>query len=121
MKLTYRGIGYEYEQPTIDMLEGEIGGKYRGAAWTIRYPRHIPVQPLALNLKYRGIAYSTGSSAKIAPPHQQTPVSSELVETHRANIRRRLEHRLQVAKDQRNESLIRLLEAESKQLVGNLR
>ena len=42
MKLTYRGANYEYDIPTVDMIEGEVAGKYRGQNWNYRYPRHIP-------------------------------------------------------------------------------
>ena len=37
MKLTYRGTNYEHDIPTADMVESEVGGKYRGQArrWCI--------------------------------------------------------------------------------------
>lgn len=120
MKLGYRGVAYEYEPPTIDMVEGEVGGKYRGQPWRCSYPRHIPVPQPALDLKYRGVAYSSypkapaGAIAQLGNPRQ---VSPELLDTHLENIRRRLEHRLQVAKTSGDEKLVRMLEAESKQLV----
>ncbi|HAX78537.1 MAG TPA: hypothetical protein DCY88_22570 [Cyanobacteria bacterium UBA11372] len=120
MKMSYRGVAYEYEPPTIDMVEGEIGGKYRGQPWRCSYPRHIPVPQPALDLKYRGVAYSTYGKAQpgaIAQTGNPRKVCPELAETHLANIRRRLEHRLQVAKDSGDQKLIRMLEAESKQLV----
>ena len=120
MKLSYRGAAYEYEPPTIDMVEGEVGGKYRGQPWRCSYPRHIPVPQPALDLKYRGVAYSTYPKAQesaIAKISNSRKVCPELAETHLANIRRRLEHRLQVAKDSGDQKLIRMLEAESKQLV----
>ncbi|TAE54486.1 MAG: DUF4278 domain-containing protein [Oscillatoriales cyanobacterium] len=50
MKLTYRGANYEYDIPTVDMIEGEVAGKYRGQDWNYRYPRH-----LAVPKKYGGI------------------------------------------------------------------
>ena len=115
MKLGYRGVAYEYEPATIDMTEGEIGGKYRGQPWRCSYPRHIPVPHPPLDLKYRGVAYRTNSrNTEHAIAATGNP---ELVETHLANIRRRLEHRLQVAKSTGDERLIRMLEAESRQLV----
>jgi Domain of unknown function (DUF4278) len=133
MKLTYRGVAYEHNPPAIDMVEGEIVGKYRGQPWRIEYPRHIPVPQPAADLKYRGVAYSTypkastqpaipiTSSRKLAFITKSCPVSQDLTDTHLDNIRRRLEHRLQVAKNRGDESLIRMLEAESRQLVGNCR
>ncbi len=120
MKLSYRGVAYEYEPPAIDMVEGEIGGKYRGQAWRVSYPRHIPVPQPALDLKYRGVAYSTYTKAQdcaIAQASNPRQVSPELVETHLTHLRRRLEHRLQVAKTSGDQRLVRMLEAESKQLV----
>lgn len=120
MKLSYRGVAYENESPAIDMVEGEIGGKYRGQAWRCSYPRHIPVPQPALDLKYRGVAHSSYPKAQgsaIPQMSKACKVSPELAETHLANIRRRLEHRLEVAKSRGDDKLIRMLEAESKQLV----
>src|SRR4028118_799230 len=54
MKLTYRGANYEYDIPTVDMMEGEVAGKYRGQNWNYRYPRHIPTPN-----KYGGRNYTT--------------------------------------------------------------
>jgi Domain of unknown function (DUF4278) len=127
MKLSYRGDIYEYNPVAIDMVEGEIGGKYRGQSWTVRYPRHIPVPQPVLDLKYRGVAYRTGTDTVAKPVMPDgaiatTPaVCDSLSETHLASIRRRLEHRLRVAKDHNNESLIQMLEAECRQFVGNCR
>lgn len=39
---------------------------------------------------------------------------AQLTETHRANMRRSLEHRLKVAREQGDEALVRVLEAEYK-------
>lgn len=134
MTLSYRGINYEKELPTLDMTESEIGGQYRGQAWTHRYPRHIPVpQPLP-QLKYRGVNYCTSPRARVeacyaAPAAEvsdrvvsscrtQYHITDKLEQTHLANIRRRLEHRLEVAKNQGNQDLVRQLEAELKQPVG---
>ncbi|MEG3976377.1 DUF4278 domain-containing protein, partial [Microcoleus sp. herbarium8] len=43
MQLTYRGANYEYDIPTVDTIQGQAAGKYRGQDWNYRYPRHIPV------------------------------------------------------------------------------
>lgn len=42
--------------------------------------------------------------------------ATKVSETHRANIQKRLEHRLEVAKAKGNEELVRQLEAEMQQL-----
>ncbi len=145
MKLTYRGISYESNPATLELTEGEIGGKYRGTTWRERYPRHIPVPQPKVDLKYRGIAYSTGDPidveairlrrdyAKVAAPVTIPAVTEtevaltkssrqqaleELHNIHRNNICRSLDRRLQVAREKGDKNLIHLLEAESKQLSG---
>lgn len=40
---------------------------------------------------------------------------SEVAQIHQSNVRERLEHRLQVARDRGDQSLIQLLEAEQRQ------
>jgi len=44
-------------------------------------------------------------------------ISSRSAETHQANIRKSLEHRLEVARAAGNQELIRVLEAEYRQLA----
>lgn len=139
MKLTYRGINYERTPLTLEVTEGEIGGTYRGTAWQYKYPRHIPVPQPKLDLKYRGTAYCVGdpidveatrlqrkyaSAATIVPATEEAAVpkttrqraSEDLRHVHRNNICRSLERRLQAARAKGDEKLIRLLEAESKQI-----
>ena len=144
MTLSYRGINYKHELPTVDMTEGEIGGQYRGQPWTVRYPRHIPVpqaqakiQPKVQttpNLKYRGVSYCPNPRQKaeacyaapsaevgdrISPTCENRHQVIERVEDiHLANICRRLEYRLEVAKNQGDHNLVRMLEAEFKQPVA---
>ncbi|MBD2042718.1 DUF4278 domain-containing protein [Microcoleus sp. FACHB-672] len=137
MKLTYRGASYNYEPPTIDMMEGEVGGKYRGQPWTVSYPRHIPVPQPALSLKYRGVAYQTGEVADAgviasAAPVEKTPVwavsprnashsvVSQVSEIHRANICQNLERRIEAAKARGDRQLLQMLEQESQQLTCSL-
>ena len=62
MKLTYRGTTYESDIPTIDVTEGEVGGRYRGQNWNYRYPRHISVPGPPRNFKYRGLSFSKGET-----------------------------------------------------------
>ncbi|MEB3827268.1 DUF4278 domain-containing protein [Phormidium sp. CCY1219] len=131
MKLSYRGTPYDYEPPTLDMMEGETGGQYRGNAWHPRYPRHIPMPQPLHQLKYRGSTYSTGESVETAKPATAPPVAAEamaidsegdrlgeeVAKLHRTNICRSLERRLQAARIQGDEHLIALLESESNQLT----
>lgn len=63
MELSYRGLHYDYDPPTIDMMEGEAGGLYRGCQWQVRYPRHIPVPQPSHSLKYRGVSYFSHASS----------------------------------------------------------
>lgn len=58
IKLIYRGVSYDYNPPTVQVAEGEVGGKYRGSSWRV----HTLKEPLRLknkaNLSYRGVKYS---------------------------------------------------------------
>ncbi|MEW6497399.1 MAG: DUF4278 domain-containing protein [Cyanobacteriota bacterium] len=56
MKLCYRGVSYEHNPTSVEIIQGEVGGKYRGLPW-----RHIRVkmsgrlrQP-SYELYYRGV------------------------------------------------------------------
>lgn len=142
MKLAYRGVSYESNLPNLEVTEGEIGGKYRGTTWREKYPRHIPVPYPRVDLKYRGVAYSVGDPVDIEAIElpkdyanaetsttipATTPASSnqsgrqqvlaELHNTHLQNLRCNLEHRLQVARAKGDSDLIRILEAEARQLA----
>jgi len=133
MKLTYRGTNYEQEIPTVDMIESEVGGKYRGQAWNYRYPRHIPVPQQAYDLKYRGVEYKSTGTVKteatiaqptVGPRRVLAPVSGkpcvlvpEIAKVHRANLCNILDRRVQAAKARGDERLLRLLENEAQQMV----
>jgi hypothetical protein len=122
MKLTYRGANYEYDIPTVDMIEGEVAGKYRGQDWNYRYPRHIPNPK-----KYGGPNYTkkrdsqagdrdvAAASAPAAVKSYSTVV--EVAQVHRANICNILDRRKQAAQANGDERLLRLLEIESRQMV----
>ncbi|HEY9861235.1 MAG TPA: DUF4278 domain-containing protein [Candidatus Obscuribacterales bacterium] len=136
MRLSYRGAHYESELPTFQMLEGDVVGKYRGQNLRLQYPypKHIPVPQTPLELKYRGVAYSTHRPMELedliatqpdAMTDSQTPVFQnvrqrvlkEVAEIHRTNIYRSLERRLQVAKNLGDQRLIGMLESELEQIV----
>lgn len=118
MKLSYRGANYDYDIPAVDMLEGEVAGKYRGQNWNYRYPRHIRVPKQAQDLQ-RGLLCATAApkpaenAAAVTPP----PKVEEIAQVHRANICNILDRRLQIAKARGDERLLRLLEIESKQMA----
>ncbi len=58
MKLKYRGVTYEYNPPTVETTEGEVGGKYRGLDWRFRNLKKPPILQPSVNLTYRGVAYN---------------------------------------------------------------
>lgn len=134
MKLTYRGVNYEPHTPATEMVEGELGGQYRGTSWKQRYPRHIPVPKPAVGLKYRGASYCSGhpidveasllrrsyqatTNTKSGSINHRQKVLEELNHVHIANIRQNLEHRLQVARAKGDRELIQMLEVEANQLM----
>jgi hypothetical protein len=138
MKYTYRGVTYEKEPLSLEVTEGEIGGTYRGQAWRHRYPRHIPELKPQPYLQYRGVAYSKRpyiqsgpriacqiepirhavSAEQLSDDVQTTNLAKQI---HLENIRRHLEHRLQVAKANDDRDLIALLQQESQQLTLDAR
>ncbi|MCT7971537.1 DUF4278 domain-containing protein [Laspinema olomoucense] len=132
MKLTYRGIGYDSEPQGFNLMEAEIGGKYRGNDWQVRYPRHIPVPATVNELSYRGARYNSGETVTTpvapvtaktgrvrhlmdAPPGEK--VMEEVAKLHRNNICRSLERRMQAAKMLGNKDLMEQLQMESQQLT----
>jgi hypothetical protein len=138
MKLSYRGVSYEKTSPTLEVTESEIVGKYRGQTYNVAYPRHIAVPDAIVNLSYRGVPYFIGKTGttrdalerqiscegmaplgdrKLPTDTSRRKVLDNAAKSHLANIHRSLEHRIQVAKAKGDENLIRLLEAESKQLT----
>ncbi len=134
MKLTYRGVAYEYSPIPVEMTPGEIGGKYRGVAWRRYHPESVPVSQMFAQLKYRGVAYCIGDPQKIQRKEDivtsqeryaattqkvNNPFKSrdELNKTHLSNIRKNLERRLQLAKQRGDANLIYLLEEEAKQIA----
>ena len=80
MKLTYRGVSYEYNPPAVETSATETVGKYRGLDWRFRNPQKLPVLQSNLELKYRGIAYNTNPQTVAAPTQVaeqvKTPVLS---------------------------------------------
>jgi hypothetical protein len=136
MNFCYRGIKYNKEPLSLEMLDGETLGKYRGQTLKYRYPRHIPhLQPKVL-MQYRGVAYSTKYDANsqaqkvnqepktaqscvchLAHSPSRKPKITTTAQIHLENLRSKLEHRLQVAKLKGDEYLINLLEQEYQQLT----
>ncbi|MEL7332951.1 MAG: DUF4278 domain-containing protein [Cyanobacteria bacterium J06560_2] len=62
MKLTYRGINYEYNPPRVSVADTEEVGKYRGAL--LHFHKLIKALPQpAVDLVYRGVAYHKDATA----------------------------------------------------------
>lgn len=55
MKLSYRGVDYEYNPNLQKVRDLDAYGAYRGAE--VHFTSHSRTQPRATGLKYRGAAY----------------------------------------------------------------
>ncbi len=76
MKLTYRGIAYEYNPPQVVVPEGKIAGKYRGQDWRFRNLKKPPVLQPSYNLTYRGVKYCNQPVSGVEQKERvETPVS----------------------------------------------
>lgn len=134
MKLTYRGVSYEPQNSALDLDVLDQVGTYRGQSIQFRYPRHIPVPTHIHDLMYRGVAYrNDGTRPTVPTAVKPAPMRSldltrstalwstraELLtmahRIHRDNLLQRLNHRIEVARAQGNESLLAQLEEERHQ------
>ncbi|HBK96797.1 MAG TPA: hypothetical protein DD001_05405, partial [Microcoleaceae bacterium UBA10368] len=103
MKLSYRGSNYDYDIPTVDMIEGEVAGKYRGHNWNYRYPRHLRGSQQAQDWQQRDrdrlkhTNRSPKADEDVAAVRSALTVE-DIVKVHRANICNILDRRLQAAK-----------------------
>ncbi|MEM9904914.1 MAG: DUF4278 domain-containing protein [Cyanobacteria bacterium P01_D01_bin.44] len=94
MKLTYRGVTYDYTPPEVATKSTGKTGKYRGVDVRFRAVEHPPIQPLKVNMIYRGVPYGEGATAEttgqsaVAPPSISERLRG-LVVSHVRNIRRR--------------------------------
>ncbi|WP_299487716.1 DUF4278 domain-containing protein [Acaryochloris sp. IP29b_bin.137] len=68
MKLTYRGVEYDYTPPQVDMTASGEVGQYRGLEWRFRNPQTVPVLQPNLDLVYRGVPYQTGQPEAVSTP-----------------------------------------------------
>lgn len=133
MRLSYRGAEYEPEITPVEMIDRGVTGQYRGQSFSVRYPRHIPPQPVH-TLTYRGVTYATlpDGSRMSLPGRLRTDVPTsrcaadtasigarflggqrkEVEDVHRQNIQRRLMQRMQAAKQRGDQHLLQQLERE---------
>jgi hypothetical protein len=145
MKLTYRGVDYDYNPPVLEATESEIKCQYRGQSYHYSYVKHVPIPQPAEQLTYRGVPYQTnrqGQVVQIAKQHSPgrpamhagnnpglgskltgnsdaAQARRQLLESasrlHQDSIARSLQHRLAVAKQQGNQRLVEQLEVEMSQ------
>lgn len=145
MKLTYRGVDYDYNPPMLEVTESEITCRYRAQPSRYTYVRHVPIPQTAEKLTYRGTPYQTSRKGAVLSVDGTLPTSSSIAaklailrdklmgtspaaqarrqllkessQLHRDSMARSLQHRLEVAKEQGNEQLVQQLESEMRQVV----
>lgn len=66
MKLTYRGVSYDYNPPKVEYGDRAEVGKYRGVDIRFRNLKKPPVLQPTLDLIYRGVAYTANPIEKEA-------------------------------------------------------
>ncbi len=57
MKLVYRGVPYEFNRPSFEMVDVGITARYRRVPYAVRCPQLSQGEAFPLTLKYRGVAY----------------------------------------------------------------
>ncbi|NEP85787.1 MAG: DUF4278 domain-containing protein [Okeania sp. SIO2C2] len=58
MKLIYRGISYEYNPTTVEVVPSVATGKYRGVEFRFSKVKNAPTMQPHYNLTYRGVKYN---------------------------------------------------------------
>lgn len=76
MKLTYRGVSYEYTPPQIEAQATGLDGKYRGLDVRFRHLKKAPVLQPTVNLTYRGFKYQTPGTTSAEAAPEKTLVAS---------------------------------------------
>ena len=140
MKLTYRGVEYDHNPPMLEVSESDILCKYRGRTHHYSYVRHMPFPQPQAKLTYRGATYQINrhgerQAVAQAEPNsvfsafqrklaELTPLMDErrqllrdAARSHSESIQRSLEHRISVAREQGNTSLLQQLEDELRQMA----
>jgi len=59
MQLTYRGVKYDYTPPATATTSSDLAAQYDGIDVRFRNHHKPLVQPTTVDLKYRGVAYTT--------------------------------------------------------------
>jgi hypothetical protein len=84
MKLTYRGVSYEYTPPTVETSSAPTVGKYRGLDVRFRNPKKPLVMQSTLDLVYRGVAYKPGEAPAATAPASSEPAAAPAFDRARA-------------------------------------
>ena len=86
MKLSYRGVCYDYTPDPILTFEPVVTvGIYRGILIPFDSRADIPEQP-RVDLTWRGIPYRSGSSVKEIQPIEQATMNETIPTTSAANV-----------------------------------
>lgn len=121
-RLIYRGNEYETNPQEIDVIPTAVVGRYRGQFWRKNTVKTMPIDTRDIDLQYRGVKYHLGEAKESVKEYfRQADVCAQNAHsfdcTHLTNIRRNIEHRLQVAQAKGDEALVRMLMDEARQLV----
>jgi hypothetical protein len=95
MKLTYRGVSYEYNPPKVEYGDRTQVGKYRGVDIRFRNLPKTPVLQPTLDLLYRGAAYTTHptpvqpAAGDVKETLSVKEQARQLMMNHHRNVKRR--------------------------------
>ncbi|GAP97925.1 arginine synthesis PII-interacting regulator PirA [Leptolyngbya sp. NIES-2104] len=127
MRLIYRGVEYEYDptQGTRDdrfsQFREPITLTYRGNRYQLdpNRPARSTVELQPRELIYRGNRYWVGypdGKPMLTNATRSQPVAT-LNSTHRENLQRNLQRRIEIARQKGDNALLTLLEAERRQIA----
>ncbi|BAU13167.1 hypothetical protein LEP3755_37040 [Leptolyngbya sp. NIES-3755] len=128
MRLIYRGVEYDYDptQGTRDdrfsRFREPITLTYRGNHYQLdpNRPVRSTVQQQPRELIYRGNRYWVGypdGKPTLTPTTSKPRQAANLTATHRENLQRNLQRRIESARQKGDNALLALLEAERRQIV----
>ncbi|HIK45759.1 MAG TPA: DUF4278 domain-containing protein [Leptolyngbyaceae cyanobacterium M65_K2018_010] len=107
MKLTYRGVSYDYTPPTVELTTTDEVGKFRGVDIRFRTVKKASVHQPTLDLVYRGAAYRTGSPVT-APVVPAAPVVNPSATSAEEKARLMMLNRHRSVKQRQQSMLTRL-------------
>jgi hypothetical protein len=120
--MKYRGVTYSVENPSVDMIETNCVGHYRGQSYPLLKLSHLPVPQPILRMTYRGVPYETTAMGGVAPSIATGAIPrtaaqrQETQQVHRHHLLNLLQHRLDVARGKGDTGLVQQLEQEMRVL-----